>query len=87
MSIDNLETLSKVKEFNLYMICLELVNNTLKYADATEIILSFCKNGMSKQLIYSDNGNGFDKDVKEGFGLQSIKNRVKQIGAIIEIRE
>lgn len=48
LSIDNLETLSKVKAFNLYMICLELVNNTLKYANATEIMLSFCKNGMSK---------------------------------------
>jgi len=42
---------------------------------------------MLKQLIYSDNGNGFSKDVKDGFGLQSIKNRVKQIGATIEIRE
>ena len=59
----------------------------LKYANATEIMLNFCRNGMLKQLIYSDNGNGFSKDVKDGFGLQSIKNRVKQIGATIEIRE
>ena len=50
-------------------------------------MLNFCRNGMLKQLIYSDNGNGFSKDVKDGFGLQSIKNRVKQIGATVEIRE
>ncbi len=90
ISIDNqqLTGFSKEIEFNLYSILLELVNNTIKHAQAKNIKITFSKtDNLNWQLHYSDDGNGLDKISKEGFGLQNIKSRLEQINGKIEILE
>ncbi|MDR2810388.1 MAG: sensor histidine kinase [Tannerellaceae bacterium] len=64
-------------EFVVYCCANELVNNSLKHADAKEINLQLVQDEKHVTLTVSDNGNGFDeKTVSKGFGLKSIRDRV-----------
>ncbi|MEQ6168383.1 ATP-binding protein [Ekhidna sp. MALMAid0563] len=68
----------------LYRIVQELVNNSLKHAEATFIELSIKKEGVKTIISYSDNGNGFPENViknSDGIGLLNVKNRAQTIGA------
>ncbi len=78
---DNLKISDNNKEAHLYRIILELINNTLKYADARNIFLSFSVKGNSLIVDYKDDGKGFDfkKNYGErstGQGLKNISSRV-----------
>jgi signal transduction histidine kinase len=61
------------------------MTNTVKHANASEIVLNI--KDMEKFLVinYSDNGMGFDQNqVKtEGMGLNNIRNRVETFGGKI----
>jgi signal transduction histidine kinase len=83
LSLDTqqLPPLSKKIEFNLYAICLELVNNTIKHSKATLANIIFYVKDNEYFMEYTDNGNGFNKNKQEGFGLKSIRNRVQEMGA------
>lgn len=71
------------EEISLYRIIQELLNNILKYADATEIkISSTLKNNILELLIFH-NGSGLNQEEfeklryeKEGLGLKNIQNRI-----------
>ncbi len=81
----NIVPFSKEIEFALYSITLELINNTLKFAFASELSITFDQLTAHKwQMQVSDNGRGLHKDHKEGFGLRSIKNRIEAIGGTIQ---
>ena len=61
----------------------ELVNNILKYADASEIIISSTYKNNELDLIIFHNGEGLTQEQfeklrydKEGLGLKNIQNRV-----------
>jgi len=74
----------KQVEIIIYRIIKELLNNTLKYANATTIILSINYHKSKLYLKYSDNGCGFNLgttvfDKMSGHGLPNIDNRVKSI--------
>lgn len=70
--IDNMLALS------IYRIIQELVNNTVKHAQASEILIQL--NGEIGQIIlqYEDDGTGFviDENLKYGMGLQNLHSRV-----------
>ncbi len=70
-------------EHHVFRMVQELINNTLKYADATIINLSFiCKNG-TFTLLYSDNGKGFDfEKIKRGNGIANIEHRCKILNGV-----
>ena len=79
---------SQTREVNLgvYRILQELINNILKYADATviEVILEQNEEGIRMSVI--DNGKGFiptkeDKLKSQSLGLKNIESRSQQIGA------
>lgn len=81
---------SQTREVNLgvYRILQELINNILKYADATviEVILEQNEEGIRMSVI--DNGKGFiptkeDKLKSQSLGLKNIESRSQQIGAEI----
>ncbi|MFP5471472.1 MAG: tetratricopeptide repeat protein [Bacteroidia bacterium] len=79
-------TLDKTLELNIYRIVQELVNNCIKYAEATEITLKVSDDKKNVYLYYKDNGKGFDaKTMKHGVGLLSITSRVKRYGGKLEI--
>lgn len=62
-------------QFEIYNICLELANNVLKHANATETTIVFKVEGQYLQLTFSDNGVGFPENNENGKGLKNIKDR------------
>jgi signal transduction histidine kinase len=72
-------------EVNIYRICQELINNSLKHANATEINIILRQKNQLLTLIFEDNGQGFDiSKVKQGIGLTSLKDRLEAIHGQIE---
>lgn len=67
-------------EFELYSICLELLNNTIKHANATEGIIRFDAQKDNLHLTISDNGVGLGGQGKNGRGLQNVAARVDSLG-------
>lgn len=72
-------------EHQLYRITQELVNNTLKYAKASEVSIELVRRNNRLVLMYEDNGIGFDpKAQNRGFGLNNIVVRTKSVGGTAE---
>ena len=73
-------------ETALYRICQEALNNTAKYAKATEVYVSLDTDGDSVNLTIRDNGIGFNVEdylknaQRRGIGLYSIKERAEGVG-------
>ncbi len=71
--------LEKNDELHVFRILQELVNNTIKHGDASEISVSLKTDENNLSLQYRDNGKGFNvekiKEVK-GLGMSGIENRV-----------
>ena len=66
----------------------ELVTNALKHANAKEIIIQLTAPSEEKsiELIYEDDGVGFDLDkVKKGIGINNIETRVADFNGTISI--
>lgn len=75
-------------EEGLYRIAIEALNNVLKHATATEVLVSLKKDGNSVLLNVEDNGKGFDPTIgklSEGMGMISMRERAEQIGGSLEV--
>ena len=79
----------KKVEFELYSICLELVNNIIKHSKATEAKISLSRTEKHIGLIVSDNGIGTFKNDSDGRGMKNIQARVDAIGGrwIVKAKE
>ena len=77
---------NKNLELTLYRIIHELINNTLKYAKAHNIVLSLSTHPTSIQLEYADDGIGIDTEEtqqkKSGMGMSNIEGRIKALNGI-----
>lgn len=72
-------------EHQLYRITQELINNTLKYAQAQNVTLDLLRRDGKLVLMYEDDGLGYDPDtVRRGNGLSNIEARVKALGGTVE---
>ena len=72
------KSLDNVDRINLFRVIQELINNTLKHSQATEI--TFVMEKSSDQIFISleDNGIGFDiESAQTGMGMQNIQYRMK----------
>lgn len=72
--------LSDVLSVTLYRICQEALNNIIKYAQATQVVINL---SVADKLCLTimDNGVGFDSARSAaGFGLQGISERVEVLG-------
>jgi len=77
------------KEIMLYRIIQEMVNNTLKHAEAKNISLKMVIQPNQLKILYSDDGKGFDAEEKlisKSIGLTSIQSRVKFINGEVGIK-
>jgi len=82
----NEEFLNDNLRLMLYRIIQEQVNNILKHAAASEIILNLETNHGVVYLAIADNGVGFDIGKKsKGIGLRNIDNRVKFYDGAVNI--
>ena len=79
--------LPKNYEIVIYRIIQELLNNALKYAKASLILVSCSQNKDTFFITVEDNGVGFDIMDKNnnGMGLRNIKNRVEILKGKLEI--
>ncbi|MEO1261082.1 MAG: sensor histidine kinase [Bacteroidota bacterium] len=77
------ETEKKV-ELNLFRVVQELINNSIKHGEPSEIKIDFWNSQEAIKIHYFDNGKGFDfknRHFKTGLGMQNIESRIKMIGA------
>lgn len=64
----------------LFRIVQELINNVVRHAGASQVMISLMITGRKIQLLVRDNGRGIDPGtVQYGFGLLSIRNRVQMM--------
>ncbi|MEO9482890.1 MAG: ATP-binding protein [Ekhidna sp.] len=69
----------------LYRIVQELLNNSIKHAEASVITFSIQRTPTELIFEYADNGKGYPHEIlknSDGMGLLNIKNRSQAIGAI-----
>ena len=69
-------------EFELYSICLELVNNIIKHSKATEAKIELSRSEKQIKLIVSDNGIGVFKNDSDGKGMKNVKARVESLNGV-----
>ncbi|QGJ70012.1 Hypothetical protein PBC10988_17010 [Planctomycetales bacterium 10988] len=72
----------------LYLIAQESVNNAVKHAEATKIMIHLDENDQRLLLEISDNGVGLPPGIKlgQGLGLRTMPYRATVIGAELEIQ-
>jgi len=68
---------------NIFLVMKEAINNSLKYANAKNITVTFTLNKSNFKLIVADDGNGFDvtdfnKIIRNGNGLINMQQRMFQ---------
>ena len=75
-------------EIMIYRIIQELLNNALKYAKASQILVSCSQNKDVFFITVEDDGIGFNvkhAEKRDGMGLRNIKNRVAFLNGKLEI--
>jgi two-component system, NarL family, sensor kinase len=68
------------KQIFLFRIFQELLNNSLRHANATEISINLGFNNNEMTLSITDNGIGLPPNYSKGIGHTSISNRVALLG-------
>lgn len=79
--------LDKEIENNLFRIVQELLSNSLRHAQASEIECQLFTRQDRLYLIFRDNGRGFKQEPgqRAGYGLQHIRERVDQLAGDLQI--
>lgn len=72
---------------NIFRVIQEAINNTIKYAEATEINIKMHEKKSSILFSIIDNGKGFDLTENSlGNGLSNMEKRIKDINGKIKIK-
>jgi two-component system, NarL family, sensor kinase len=80
--------LEQTLEITIYRIALELINNALKHAQASEIIVQLIQDEKRIHLTIQDNGKGFDPEKVNAVtssGLRNIQARVESFNGRLDI--
>ena len=80
--------LGNTADIYIYRIVQELVNNAIKHAAATQILVQLSTTNNRVLITVEDDGKGFDKNIldsENGIGLSNIKHRVDYFKGKIEI--
>lgn len=78
----------KDRHLHVFRILQELMNNSLRHGEATEIWISFKTIDQMYSCNYEDNGKGFDSesiDNQKGLGMKNIDSRISFLDGTIEI--
>jgi signal transduction histidine kinase/streptogramin lyase len=89
LMVDDLVRLPRSVEQELYRIANEALNNTLKHAAATSVVVYLRELDGRIELEVVDDGIGFEPDVMPdhgGMGLESIRERAERLGGKAIIR-
>ncbi|MCF2501437.1 tetratricopeptide repeat-containing sensor histidine kinase [Dyadobacter chenhuakuii] len=83
------ERLDSSIEIVLYRVVQELLNNVLKYAEATEAQVQLTRIGSNVSLTVEDNGKGFDVkslETSKGAGFRNVQARVDYLNGKLDIQ-
>ena len=68
------------QQVTIYRVIQELINNAIKHANATEVLVQYIREGNQVDITVEDNGIGFTKEAVEtkdsGMGLSNLRTRV-----------
>jgi signal transduction histidine kinase len=74
-----------VIELGLYRIAMELINNTIKHANAKHIAIRLSLGPENLDLIYLDDGIGLPSSYLLGRGFSNIETRVNVMGGTFDV--
>lgn len=84
--------MDSLTEINIYRVTQEAINNAIKYADSTHIIIQLSHSQTVLSITIDDNGKGFDvveaekkRNSESGMGLLFMKERVQYINGRVFI--
>lgn len=84
---DSVPKLNLQTELGLYRVCMELINNTIRHAQAKQIRIELKEEEANLHLHYSDDGKGLPQgDLKKGMGLLSIETRIHSLGGKFRLK-
>jgi len=79
------ERLPQPLEINMYRILLEVIHNTIKHAEASDLRIQLIKTNKTIRLATEDNGKGFNTTQAmhgiDGHGLLNLQSRAEVMGA------
>lgn len=82
-------TMEQTRQVVLYRIMQELVNNAIKHAEASQILVILQQTGDTVFLTVEDDGKGFDTtqaNKLKGAGLANIQARVDFLGGTLDLQ-
>jgi len=87
-SLQNPHRLSQSESLNLLRILQEALNNIVKHAQATHVLLEVKEQAQSIVFSVTDNGRGFDAEQQKNghYGLKNMHKRSAKIGASLIIK-
>ncbi|RMG58704.1 MAG: sensor histidine kinase [Bacteroidetes bacterium] len=80
--------IAPIVELNLFRILNELLSNTLKYAQASQVHIHLWQQPGQLRLQYRDNGRGFDSTDpahQKGLGMQNIQSRLQMMAGELDL--
>jgi two-component system nitrate/nitrite sensor histidine kinase NarX len=74
-------------ERELYYVITEALNNSLKHAEATQLVVKLSGSGDHLAISIADNGRGFvQQNGAKGMGLLSMRKRIESMGGVLDIQ-
>jgi len=87
------QRLDSLIEINIYRLTQEAINNAIKYANSSHIIVQLSHSNTLLSIIVDDNGKGFDihavdkkRNSESGMGLLFMKERIQYINGRVFIK-
>lgn len=85
-SIGMTTRMEESKEVFIYRIIQEALNNIIKHADASDVLIQLSETEEEFHFIIEDDGKGFDPaQIETGLGLKSIRSRVDFLKGALDI--
>jgi signal transduction histidine kinase len=88
MNVDDMR-LEEHVEITIFRLIQEGLNNIVKHAGATDVIIQLLKDDNELHLVIEDNGIGFDVDTaweNGGMGVRNLESRIQYLNGKLEIR-
>ncbi|WP_435737727.1 sensor histidine kinase [Cellulosimicrobium sp. PMB13] len=80
------EPLSPAIEVSLFRVAQESLTNVAKHADASRVGVTLSYTGTEVLLDVRDDGRGFADEDGTGFGLTSMRQRIRGVGGHVEVQ-
>jgi PAS domain S-box-containing protein len=86
INVQNENKIVQPLQLALYRIVQEEINNILKHANATKVVITLSEEDDTIHLKVSDNGAGFNiSTTRKGLGIANIYNRVENFGGSAQL--